>query len=80
MATANLDDLREIVGEVVDLSDVTLSESAVIGQDVALDSQEMLRVLSRIESRYAFRFSIQDMAGLKTVGDLLATIERRTQA
>lgn len=76
MAAVTLKELAELVGEVVDLSGVTLREEAVIGDDIALDSQEMLRVLSRIEARYQFRFHLRDLTKLKTLGDVLKTIER----
>jgi acyl carrier protein len=66
-----LQDLRECFAEVIDLTGVELRRQAVLGDDVPVDSMEMLRILSRIEARYGFRFGPQVVLQLVTVGDLL---------
>ena len=66
-----------MLGEVVDLSGAEVDESAALGVDVPVDSKEMLRVLSRIESRYHIRFRPSDLFAMKTVGDLLEAARRR---
>jgi len=77
MSNVTLSDMKELIGEVVDLSDTPLQEDSVLGESFSVDSQEMLRILSRIESQYEFRFELQDVINLKTVGDLLKTVQRR---
>lgn len=77
MCTVTLDDLIELFGEVVDISGIEISTSAVLGEDIPIDSREMLRILSRIESRYQFRFEPQEVLGLKTLGDFLEVVRRR---
>jgi len=72
-----LDGVIEILGEIVDLSGVTVTAEAVLGDDVPLDSREMLRVLSRIESRYRFRFAPGDAFAMRTVGDVVTIARRR---
>ncbi len=76
MSNVGLEQVSELIGGVVDLTGVSLTEQTVIGQDFALDSQDMLRVLSQIEAHYGFRFSVQDLVSLKTIGDVLRAIER----
>ena len=66
------------MGEIVDLSGVSVDERAVLGEDIPLDSKEMLRVVSRIESLYRFHFVPGDLLSVQTVGDLLDAIRRGT--
>ena len=76
MGNLTLEDVTEILDEVIDLSGVQVSESSVLGEDIPVDSRQMLRVISRIESRYRIRFTPRDLVRLKTVGDLLAASRR----
>jgi len=74
----SLEEVVEIVGEVVDLSGLSPEEDAVLGDDIPTDSKEMLRILSRIESRYRFRFLSSEITALRTVGDLVEAVRRKT--
>ncbi len=76
MNRPTLDDVVETMGEVVDLLDVVVTEECVLGEDIAIDSQQMLRVLSRLESRYRMRFAPDVILRLNTVGDLLEALSR----
>lgn len=69
-------DLVEIIGSYVDLSGVTLRPESVFGEEVPIDSQDMLRVLSRIQAKYRIRFGPRDILTLKTMGDLLTLVRR----
>jgi acyl carrier protein len=72
----NLTMIEEIFGEVVDLSGIAFRPEAVLGEDIPVDSKEMLRIVSRIESRYRFRFQPEDLLQLRTLDDLLGIIQR----
>jgi acyl carrier protein len=76
MNEPRLADLAEILGSYVDLSAVALRPESVLGKDVPIDSQDMLRVLSRIQAKYRIAFAPQDVLALKTMGDLLAVVCR----
>jgi acyl carrier protein len=76
MGDLRIQDLLDIFGEVVDVSGLNLDESSVIGDDLPVESREMLRVLSRIESRYHFRFQPRELLRVKTLGDLIAAMRR----
>ena len=80
MHEATLNEIAEIFGEIIDLSGIQMEGSAVLGEDIPVDSKEMLRILSRIQSRYQFRFDPKEVLDLKTLGDVLETIRRRTNA
>jgi len=71
-----LEEVVEIIGEVVDLSGLSPGEDSLLGEDIPVDSRDMMRILSRLESRRKFRFSPPEIAALRTVGDLLEAIRR----
>lgn len=77
MIKVTLDDIVRIFEEIVDLSDARIESSAVLGEDIPVDSKEMLRILSRIESKYRFRFVPGEVIRLKTLGHVLETVRRR---
>ncbi len=79
MRNATLEDVVEIFEEIIDLSDVQIDESAVLGEDIPVDSREMLSILSRIESRYEFKFEPLEVLSLKNIGDVINAINRRRE-
>ncbi len=74
------DALRELFSEVVDLTGVRWFDGAVLGDDVPVDSQEMLRILARVEARFGFKFRPREVVRLRTVGDLTRVIDQRQGA
>lgn len=74
MCKITVETLIEIFSEVIDLSGIKMDTSAVLGEDIPVNSMEMLRVLSRIESRYKFRFQPRDILNFKTLGDILEVV------
>jgi acyl carrier protein len=76
MNEPRLADLAEIIGSYVDLTAVPLRSESVLGEDVPIDSQDMLRVLSRIQVKYRIAFGPRDLLELKTMGDLVAVVRR----
>jgi acyl carrier protein len=79
MNEPTLADLAEIIGSYVDLSATALGPESVLGAEVPVDSQDMLRVLSRIQAKYHIAFEPRDVLRLKTMGDLLAVVHRLVQ-
>ena len=77
MRELKFEQIVEIFSEIVDLSGISMEENAVLGNDIPVDSKEMLRILSRIESRYRFRFDPKEVLTLKTLGDIFETTRRR---
>lgn len=74
MRNVTAEDLIELFGEVIDLSGIKMDTNAVLGDDIPIDSKEMLRILSRIESKYRFRFKPGDILNFKTLGDILEVV------
>lgn len=79
MNEPTLAELTEIIGSYVDLSTVALSPESVIGGEVPIDSQDMLRVLARLQAKYRIAFEPRDVLRLETIGDLLALVRRLVQ-
>ena len=48
MREITLDELIDLLGEVVDFSGVEINQHMVLGEDIPVDSSDMLRILSRI--------------------------------
>ncbi|MGA2433860.1 MAG: acyl carrier protein [Bryobacteraceae bacterium] len=80
MKQPTLGDLAEIVGSYVDLSSVRVTEETAFGDDIPIDSQDMLRVLSRIQALYRIKFEAKDVLRIATMGDLLASVRRHTES
>ena len=76
MSGISMAGILEIVGEIVDLSGADTSVHARFGEDIPVDSRDMLRILSRLESRYRFRFPPGEILKLQTLGDLLESVRR----
>ena len=77
MNELNLEEIADVVGEFADLSGVRIAESTRLGDDIPIDSRQMLRVAARLESRYGVRFTSEDLITTRTLGDLLNVTRRR---
>ena len=80
MREPTIEGIVEVLGEVMDLSGIRVDESAVLGEDVPIDSKEMLRVVSRVESLYRIRLAPSDLLTMQTVGDMLSAARRQVKA
>ncbi len=80
MKQPTLADLTEIVASYVDLSSIQVTDKSAFGKHIPIDSQEMLRVLSRIQATYKIKLNARDILSVATMGDLLAAIRRHTDA
>ena len=72
----NIQDLSEIFEEVVDLTGVPFGPDSILGEDIPVDSREMLRILSRVESRRGKKFEPRQILRFKTVGDILNALAK----
>ena len=76
MATDVRAELAEIVNEVagVDADDVQLEKSFV--DDLDIDSLSMVEIAVQTEDKYGVKIPDEDLAGLRTVGDVVAYIQK----
>jgi len=77
MSPPTLRNLTEILGAYVDLSALDVTEASTLGDDIPVDSQDMLRVISRIQAVYGITLKAPDLFRVATMGDLLAAVRRR---
>ena len=54
-----------------------IDESAVLGDDIPVDSGDMLRVISRVEAKYSFKFEPEEILRLKTLGDFFEIVRSK---
>jgi len=76
MSRITIEAVTDVIGEFVDLSGVSPTERSVLGEDIPLDSREMLRVISRLEALYGGAFSPRDLLSVRTLGDLVDATRR----
>ena len=71
-----LPDLASIVEEVagVDASEVTSEKSFV--DDLDIDSLSMVEIAVQTEDKYGVKIPDEDLAGLRTVGDVVAYTQK----
>jgi len=72
-----LDKIREIVFKYTENADVEISEDTVFMTDLRLDSYELVLVLSDVEKAFGVEISDRDIAGMKTVRDVMDYISAR---
>ena len=68
--------IAEIIEEVtgIEPSEVTLEKSFV--DDLDIDSLSMVEIAVQTEDKYGVKIPDEDLAGLKTVGDAVAYIQK----
>jgi acyl carrier protein len=71
--------LAEIVCSYADLSSVRVTEETAFA-NLPIDSQDMLRVFSRIQAIYKIKLDAKDVLGATTMGALLAAVRRHTES
>ncbi len=67
-----LEDVRRCFEEVVELEGCRFEPDAVLGVVVPIDSAEFFRILERVRRRHGIRPRPEELAGVRTLGDLLA--------
>jgi acyl carrier protein len=74
MPAPTREEVLDVVGEFLDLSEVDPAER--VADDTSVDSREMLRLISRLESRFGVQLSAQDLIDVHCLNDLVDVICR----
>jgi len=77
-ADAILQQLREIMIDVLDVDDLTLTPETTAEDVEEWDSLSHVRLVVAVERHFGLKFKNAEIEGLKTVGDLVRLIEART--
>jgi len=75
-----LEELVGLIGEVADTGRGKVGPEARFGTDIPVSSSEMLRILSKVKSRFGVEFGPAEILGVRKVGDLVSLVERRLGA
>ncbi len=78
MPRVSMADLVEVLAEVVDPGPRP-GRATRLGEDIPLDSREMLRVLALLQARYHVRFDLRVLLQLRTLGDVQDAIEAQLE-
>jgi acyl carrier protein len=77
MAIAQMDEIRKMFAERVHVEKIDDNKSL---KDLGLDSLDVVEMCLDLEDKYGIQFSTDELSGFKTVGDLLASIEKKLAA
>ncbi len=71
-----LADVQEIFRDNFDDEELVIDRDTCADDIEDWDSLEQINLLTAIEKKYGLKFKLEDVRGLKNVGDLLDLIER----
>jgi acyl carrier protein len=75
MSSDTLERVREIMQDVFDLDDLTLTPATTAEDIEEWDSLSHIRLMVAIERKFKIRFKNAEIAGLQNVGDLVKAID-----
>jgi acyl carrier protein len=73
------DKVKEIVAEQLDVADDQITMEAVITDDLGADSLDVVDLVMDLEDAFSIEIPDEAMADIKTVGDIVAYIEKETK-
>jgi acyl carrier protein len=71
-----LSELSELIGDILDLDDLILTETTVADDVDGWDSLAHVRIVVAAEQKFGVRFSTSEITSLASVGELASLIER----
>ena len=74
-----LEELESIFQDVLDLPDLKLTQNLSAKDVPEWDSIAHISILAAIQDEFKIKFSVDDIGSLKTVGDLVELIERKSK-
>lgn len=73
------DKVKEIVAERLDVTDNEITMEAVITDDLGADSLDVVDLVMDLEDAFSIEIPDEAMADIKTIGDIVAYIEKETK-
>lgn len=73
------DKVKEIVAERLDVADDEITMEAVITGDLGADSLDVVDLVMDLEDAFSIEIPDEAMADIKTIGDIVAYIEKETK-
>lgn len=75
-----LEQIRDIMADVFDVDDLNVTPQTTAKDVEEWDSLSHIRLIVAIEQHFGIKFTTLEVEGFKTVGDLVAAIERKRVA
>jgi acyl carrier protein len=72
-----LDDLTQLFRDIFVDDEIAPTPQTTAADVPGWDSVKHIEIVIAIEEKYGFRFSSREVDGLRSVGDLIAVIERK---
>ncbi len=72
--------LREVMADRLGIAPEQITPEARLAEDLGLDSLDAVELAIAVERRFAIEVTEEELAGLRTVADMLALVESRTAA
>jgi acyl carrier protein len=73
------DKVKEIIAEQLDVADDQITMEAVITDDLGADSLDVVDLVMDLEDAFSIEIPDEAMADIKTIGDIVAYIEKETK-
>ena len=74
-----LEKLKAMVKAQLDIDVDNVTENSDIKNDLGLDSLDIVEILMSVEEEWGIVFDDDETTSLKTVGDVIALIEKKTK-
>lgn len=74
-----LEKLKEMVREEMGINVENITLSSDFKKDIGLDSLDLVEILMSVEEQWGIIIDDDETASLKTVGDVVALIEKKTK-
>ncbi|GGB42572.1 hypothetical protein GCM10011505_24960 [Tistrella bauzanensis] len=69
--------IKEILEETLDVEDLTVTPELSAADVDEWDSLNHIRFIVAIEDEYMMKFTTKEIAGMRNIGDLMATIDAK---
>ena len=77
---SRVDEVRAAVAEHLDVDGERLTEDTSLGEDLGLDSLAGIELATALEDRFSLRITDDELAALRTYGDLERLVLRKVAA
>ena len=77
---SRVDEVRAAVAEHLEMDGARLTDSASLGEDLGLDSLAGIELATALEDRFSLRITDDELASLRTYGDLERLVLRKVAA
>ena len=71
--------VRKVLSKALMVDDNLVVDNALLAEDLGITSLDRFELLVDLEAEFAMEIAEEDLEGVKTVGDVIARMERKTE-